>query len=353
MPSPQPWIRDGVSSQIMEAYAAQMRKRLTTSLRHSVLCIGMVAIPLSIAMAEKAPDAAPPQPDNPAAVVPAVEAPASGTPENPYKLIPIRNPFGLAAPPPPSTDEAPPPPPPPPPITVKLSGLTDLLGRKIAMLVLTESGPNKTPRSRQLGEGEKESGVEVLAIDFSSRSVKLNNNGQVTNVTFGKLEASGAAPPPPQGAGGTRVLPNFQNGANQVPPPPPGGGSASINDGNNSSVIIGGQGGGDAGGRGGARGGGVFTSGAYPSAGVAPVSSSSYSSPGSISSPSSAGSYGNTYNGGSVGGGGGGAVLPTREPRVSSSGQPRTGTPRFQIPMPPPLPDPSEFSGGTTSGTRQ
>ncbi|MBI1841560.1 MAG: hypothetical protein HYR88_12005, partial [Verrucomicrobia bacterium] len=236
-------------------------------------------------MAEKAADPAAPQPPNTPAATPAEPA-ASGTPENPYKLIPIRNPFGLAQPAPPA-DEAPPPPPPPPPMTVRLSGMTDLVGRKIALLVLTESGPNKTPRSRQLGEGEKESGVEVIAIDFATRSVKVNNNGQVTNVTFGKLEASAAAPPP-QGGGGTRVLPNFQNSPNGVPPPPPvGGPTASNNDGGNGgSVIIGGQGGGDAAGRGAGRG-SVFTSGAYPSASQTPVTASSYT-PGSGSTPASA-----------------------------------------------------------------
>ncbi|MBM3845778.1 MAG: hypothetical protein FJ405_05765, partial [Verrucomicrobia bacterium] len=168
------------------------------------------------AAASDAPAA--PDPQLPPRSTPSADAPPPAGGDNVYQAISRRNPFGLLPPPPPPDAEPPPPPPPPPPVSVKLAGFTDLLGRKRAFLVLTEQGPNKQPKTKALHEGERESGVEIVSIDFKAKTVKVNNNGTVTNVGFAKLDQT-AAPPAAMGAGGVpgvlgqppvhRVLPNM------------------------------------------------------------------------------------------------------------------------------------------------
>lgn len=274
------------------------------------------------------PAPTPPAPANePVPGAPPPEAP-SAVPDNPYQAISRRNPFGLLPPPPPVKEDATPPPAPPPPVNVRLSGFTDLMGRKKAFLVLTEQGPNKQPKSKALYEGERESGVEVLTIDFKSRAVKVNNNGLVTNLTFAKLEAS-SLPPQPMGGPGQqpgqhRVLPNMQGGVTpggQQPPANPL--SASTDAG--GSVIVGGSAGGDEGAISPNRRGGVFVSGGNTAATGGNATGSSYNS-GTVYNPTTGGAASGTP----------GVNTSTATPART----PRTGTPRYTPPIPPPLPDP-------------
>lgn len=276
-----------------------------------------------LAMAETAKPVDPKAPTTEAAppAEASTTAPANpAVPENPYNAISARNPFSLNPPPVAPPADAAVPPPPPPPIQVRLSGLTDLLGRKMAFLVLTEQGPNKQPKSRPLAEGEKESGVEVLSIDFLTRSVKLNNNGQVTNLTFQKLEAAPAAPAPGQPNPGMRGLPAFPNNPGGPPPgtvgglPPPTASNVepSSNGGSNpaASPELGFSG------RSSGRG-GVFTS------------SSSQAAP-----SFSGGGGSSTFTSGSAFGAGSTAV-PNRETRTGGPRRVFNNPPPPQVPIPP------------------
>ena len=296
-----------------------------------------VAPPGALAPTETPPplaksDAGVPQPTVP----PPAVTPESG--ENPYQAISRRNPFGLLPPPPPPDPDQAPPPPPPPNVNLRLSGFTDLMGRRRAFIVITEQGPNKQPKTKALHEGERESGVEVLQIDFKARSVKVNNNGQVTNLTFAKMEAS--AGPPPAGIPGMpipgqpgqppihRVIPNFPG--NQGTPPPGGNTGAPANpqnasyDNGGGSVILGGNGVSD-GGYSKSSKGGVFVSG-----GSSPVVSTGGNSRNAIANSGSPAysSVNPTYSGT--------PGVTTAPPR-----NPRTRTHPYEIPIPHPLPDPS------------
>lgn len=276
----------------------------------------------------EAPANPPPPSDSPA---PTEARPAN---ENPFRGITERNAFALLPPPPPPPPDAPPPPPPPPPITVKLTGLTDLLGKKKAYLVLTEQGPNKQPKYVSLTEGEASDNVEVLSIDLKTKFVKVNNNGQFTNMTFAKLEAGPATGAP---VGGVPGQPGFNPpGGPRIPGVPQpnlnapnpaavnGAGNASVE--NSGSVIIGGGGDSDFGARPGGRG-KVFVG----------------DSAASVAQPSSYGNSGSVnYNTGVSTSGGG---IPTRDTRTTASttsSTPRPDrrgmVPRFEIPhLEPPI----------------
>lgn len=283
-----------------------------------VLCLATAFAIAPVAMAETAKPVDPKAPTTeaaPPAGAPDVAPANPAVPENPYNAISARNPFSLNPPPVAPAADAALPPPPPPPIQVKLSGLTDLLGRKMAFLVLTEQGPNKQPKSRPLAEGEKESGVEVLSIDFLTRSVKLNNNGQVTNLTFQKLESAPAAPVPGQPGPGMRGLPNFPNNPGGPPPAPGTAGSLPPPTANN--VDSGNAGGSPElsfSGRSSGRG-GVFTSASSQAA------------------PSFSAGGASTFTSGSAFGAGSTAV-PSRETRTGGARR------VFNNPPPPPVPIP-------------
>ncbi|MBL9170192.1 MAG: hypothetical protein JNN07_20830 [Verrucomicrobiales bacterium] len=264
---------------------------------------------------------------------PADGAPAAPPNDNPFRRIVERNAFALLPPPPPPPQDAPPPPPPPPPITVKLTGLTDLRGKKKAYLVLTEQGPNKQPKYVSLTEGEATDNVEVLTIDIGTKFVKINNNGQFTNMTFAKIEAGPATPPP----GGLPGQPGFNPpGGPRIPGVPQpnlnapnpaavnGAGNAALE--NSGSVIIGGGGDNDVVQRPGGRG-RVFVS----DSGASSAQPTSYGNSGAVS-----------YNTGVSTSGGGIPTRDTRTPASATAPTPRPDrrgmVPRFEIPhLEPPI----------------
>jgi len=134
--------------------------------------------------------------------------------DNPYQGIVDRNVFGLHPPPPPPVNE--PPKPPIPPIT--LTGITTILGKKLAFMNVQfppkpgEQGKGG-PQSFMLGEGEREGEIEVVTIDDKGGSVTVKESGTITNVTFGKLPAT----PAPAVAGGVGV-PGAMPAANHMMP---------------------------------------------------------------------------------------------------------------------------------------
>ncbi len=104
-----------------------------------------------------------------------------------FQVIPERNVFALKAPPQAVATN-------PPPAVPKLllTGITTVLGNKRAFLkelALTPPGA-KPDQSKDLylmlTEGQREGNVEVLQIDERAGSVKVNNSGNITTLTFEK-----------------------------------------------------------------------------------------------------------------------------------------------------------------------
>jgi hypothetical protein len=136
---------------------------------------------------------------------------------NPYQGIVDRNVFGLRPPPPPPSNE----PIKPPPPAVSLTGISTILGRKLAfMSVQLPPKPGEPakpgPQFLTLGVGEREGEIEVIDIDEKGGIVKLNDYGVITNVPFAKLPNTPSAPvntaaipgiPHPTVAGPGGVLP--------------------------------------------------------------------------------------------------------------------------------------------------
>src|SRR5689334_9926584 len=107
---------------------------------------------------------------------------------NPYQSIVDRNVFGLRPPPPPPSNE----PVRPPPPGIALTGITTILGKKLAFLnVQVPPKPGEQakggPQSFMLGIGEREGEIEVLEIDEKDGVVKVNDYGVITNVPFAKV----------------------------------------------------------------------------------------------------------------------------------------------------------------------
>jgi hypothetical protein len=127
---------------------------------------------------------------------------------NPYQGIVSRNPFGLK--PIPQTPVAPPTAP-QSPATITLGGITDILGRKQALLKVHVAARPPAPAkddSYILAEGQTSEDIEVVAIDLKGGVVKVNNHGTPQTLDFAsngaKLPAAALlAPPmgtPPPGA---------------------------------------------------------------------------------------------------------------------------------------------------------
>jgi len=123
---------------------------------------------------------------------------------HPYTGIGARNVFGLLPP-----RQAPDPPPPPLP-KITLVGITTILHDKRALLKV--QFPGQPPESAKevsciLALGQREGPIEVLAIDETTGSVRINNSGTEMVLSFARdgprqqdtLPPS-VAPPPPRPA---------------------------------------------------------------------------------------------------------------------------------------------------------
>ena len=100
--------------------------------------------------------------------------------EHPYQKIAARNPFRLHPIPPPPAIVVP-----PEPLLkddVRLTGLTDVAGRKLALLEVTE--PGQTLKRAILAEGELSGVVEVVRIDLGGSRVQLRVRGVEANLAF-------------------------------------------------------------------------------------------------------------------------------------------------------------------------
>jgi hypothetical protein len=106
-------------------------------------------------------------------------------PQNRYQNIVERNLFGLKDLP---KAESPSPPSAPPP-RITLTGITTILGNKLAiMTAMVPAKPGEPAKELplMLAEGQRDGNIEVLGIDEKSRSVRVNDFGEVTTLTFEK-----------------------------------------------------------------------------------------------------------------------------------------------------------------------
>jgi hypothetical protein len=125
------------------------------------------------------------------------------TPEPPleqFRNIPQRNVFGLKsgeAEPQTATPRTPPP-------KLTLTGITTLLGNKLALMraaIPAAPGAPAQEKPLMLSEGQREGSIEVLAIDPKAGSVRVNDAGEVMTLTFAK---NGVKPPTTTAAVGTQ-----------------------------------------------------------------------------------------------------------------------------------------------------
>ena len=142
-----------------------------------------------------------------------VQAIAPGSPGQPYNAIPDRNLFGLKPPQvlPEPVKEAPPLP------KVILTGVTDILGMKLAFLKVqfpAKPGEPAKEQSMTLKEGEREGAIEVVDIDLRG-TVQVKNSGTMMPVTFDKL------PPTPAPAPTAGATPNVSSNPGAVAPTVP------------------------------------------------------------------------------------------------------------------------------------
>jgi hypothetical protein len=143
--------------------------------------------------------------------------------DNPYDSIVERNVFGLKSPPPP-------PPPPdnkPPPPKVTLTGITTMFGNKRALLKVQMPARPQEPAHEQsfiLAEGERDGDIEVVEIDDTAGTIKVNNFGTLMTVAFDKEsnKAPGGAAP------GAQVPPVNPFARPQVNPMNPGPGQPAV-----------------------------------------------------------------------------------------------------------------------------
>lgn len=150
------------------------------------------------------------------AVLLAANAEASTSGINPYSGIIVRNSFGLKPPSNPADFIK------PPPVVVadiKLQGITTILGRnQVLMKIKVPAKPPEPVREQSvvLSEGQREGEVEVLEINPSRGTVKLNNGPTLLMLNMedhGEKPTPGAAAPVMLGAPGAGAAPS-------VPPPP-------------------------------------------------------------------------------------------------------------------------------------
>jgi len=169
---------------------------------------------------------------------------------NPYQGIVDRNVFALKPPPAPVRPEDNKPPPP----SIKLTGITTILGNKrVLMNVQMPAKPPEPAKSQSfiLTEGQRDGEIEVLEIDENTGTVKVNNFGTEMTLTMDKdsvklppsvpaaVPLPGTAPPNavgyvPQpapvanplasanGSGGLKTIPTRQLRAPQAGIPQPG-----------------------------------------------------------------------------------------------------------------------------------
>jgi len=113
----------------------------------------------------------------------------------PYQRIPARNVFDLRDPP--QTPQMPEPPP-TPRSKIRLTGITTIFGDKRALLMVQEpTFPGKPPgpeTSYILAVGQRQGDIEILEINEKAGTVKVNNDGNISVMTFDEVKLPRVAP---------------------------------------------------------------------------------------------------------------------------------------------------------------
>jgi hypothetical protein len=119
--------------------------------------------------------------------------------EGSYEGISGRNVFGLRPVPRPDlhTESIPPPP------KIVLTGITTILGNKIALLKVLMPGPKPGDKPHDdfltLAQGEREGNIEVLDVDEKAGRVRVNDFGTIIELTFENyLPAEAGVPAAPE-----------------------------------------------------------------------------------------------------------------------------------------------------------
>jgi len=114
---------------------------------------------------------------------------------SPYQRIPARNVFDLRDPPQPSQT---PEPPPAPRSKIRLTGITTIFGDERALLMVQEPAlPGNPPgpeTSCILATGQRQGAIEILEINEKAGTVKVNNDGNISVITFDEIKLPNAAP---------------------------------------------------------------------------------------------------------------------------------------------------------------
>jgi len=100
---------------------------------------------------------------------------------SPYLAIVQRNAFGLGPPP---AIAAPPPKPSIPPPKITLTGITTILGRRMAFLTMPSVKPGEPVESFVLSEGQRANDIEVKNIDDKAGIVSIVNHGESQILDF-------------------------------------------------------------------------------------------------------------------------------------------------------------------------
>ncbi len=118
-----------------------------------------------------------------------------GVSVNPFACIVDGNPFRLKPEPPPSPEPLPLPAPPAPLATVEVTGITDILNSRRALLEIVP-GPGKPMLKPILGEGERMESVEVVSINVERAEVMVRNGTILTNLPLKVAKAPTATSNP-------------------------------------------------------------------------------------------------------------------------------------------------------------
>lgn len=132
--------------------------------------------------------------------------------ESPYKSIVVRNAFALRPPPQVEVKEEAPKDVP----RITLTGMTDILGLKQVVLkaeLPARQGQTAKEQSYLLGVGDRQDGIEVVSIDETAGSVKLNVEGVEGSLTL-DFQHNGPKPP----SGGTGPVPAMMAANTGFPP---------------------------------------------------------------------------------------------------------------------------------------
>jgi hypothetical protein len=134
-----------------------------------------------------------------------------GATDNRYDSIVERNVFNLHPAPPPVNPADLIKRTPPPKIT--FTGITTILGKKLALLTFPVSKPNTPPVSVMLAEGQAQDEIEVKSIDEKAGVVQIINHGEPQTLDFEHDAPKGSGPMP-----GTAPAPTALPAPTPAPP---------------------------------------------------------------------------------------------------------------------------------------